>query len=347
MARRNKRPPSRAAAPPPPPPRPAIGGLSGTLLRMAGQAAPVAPDFAAVEREIEQGGGAPIAQMFGLLRHREQLARRLAECQRAAEAEPDSPVRQLLLGDALRHMGKRDEAIAAYRRCLELEPRLAPARHFLAALGAEAVPPAMPHQMVAGIFDGAAASFERELVGKLKYQAPALIEKTLAPHLPELGRGLDVMDAGCGTGLCAPYLRRIARRLDGVDLSAAMIEQATAKVLYDRLGQGDLCDALARMPGDYDLVVAADVLLYLGDLAPVFAAARTALRPRGLFAFTVERGTGGSYALTPSGRYTHDGAYVEAEAARAGFALLERVEDWLRFEEGKPVGGLVYVFARS
>lgn len=336
MAKAGRSPPPRPLAP-----RPAPVGLAGQLLRMAGADAPVQPDFDAVAREL-----ATQPAIFGLPRADIVDAKLVERARRAAAAEPASPLRQIQLADALRRAGRDDEARAAAERCLALDPDAVPAKFLLASLGGAAPPETMPPELVAAIFDNAAPSFDRMLVDNLKYRGPELIARALGPLLPRLDRGLDVLDAGCGTGLCAPHLAPLARRLDGVDLSPRMIEAAEARGGYHRLAVGDIVTTLRRAPGDYDLIVAADVFVYVGALEAVFEAAHAALRPHGLIAYTVERGGGGRFALSRASRFRHDPAYVEETATRAGLVLRHREDCVLRFENRKPVDSLVYVHAR-
>jgi predicted TPR repeat methyltransferase len=152
------------------------------------------------------------------------------------------------------------------------------------------------------------------------------------------------MDAGCGTGLAAPVLKPFAARLDGVDLSPAMVERAAERQLYDELVVGELVGTLAARAGHYDLVVAADVLVYLGDLEPVMRAARAALKPGGAFAFTVEKADGiESYVLGPKQRYAHAAEYVDGTAALAGFTVALMEDAVTRRDAGHDVPGLVVV----
>lgn len=337
MAKKNR--------PPPPPraplPRPlAPAGLSGQLMRMAGADAPVVADFDAVARDLDAQPAA-----FGSFRAEVSLQAAVAQARRAAEAQPHDPLRQLQLADTLRRAGKNEEARAAAERCLALAPDATAARFMLASLSG--VPPeTMPPEIVATIFDNAASQFDRMLVDNLKYRGPELIAKALAPFLPKLGRGLDILDAGCGTGLCAPHLAPLARRLDGVDLSPKILEVARARGGYDRLGVGDCVAAMRSTPGAYDLIVAADVVIYLGAIESFFDAAHAALRPGGLVALSIERGSGGRFTLSPSSRFQHDPAYVEETAARAGFMLRHREDCTLRFESRKPVDSVIYIHAR-
>lgn len=196
------------------------------------------------------------------------------------------------------------------------------------------------------LFDQYAPRFDADLEGRLGYRTPAL----LAGLLAEAGVAADgsrrVLDLGCGTGLSGVALQPFARRLEGLDLSPRMLAEARRRGLYDALHEADLLDWLPGRRAAFDLVAAADVLNYLGDLAPALAAMAGALVPGGLAAFSLEAGDGAPYALGPGLRYRHDAAHVLALAMSAGFALLARRATVLREERGEPVPGELLLLRR-
>ncbi|MDE1148130.1 MAG: methyltransferase domain-containing protein [Azospirillaceae bacterium] len=200
---------------------------------------------------------------------------------------------------------------------------------------------------VKALFDRYADRFDADLTRKLRYQAPDLLRQALDGVLG--GRtGLDILDIGCGTGLGGVVVKPLARHLAGVDLSPRMVEHARARGLYDRLWDADLMGALAEADAAWDLVLAADVLVYLGDLAPVFQAVARALRPGGRFAATVERWTGeGDHILRESRRYAHAQAHVEAAARGAGLAVEHLAGVAPRWEKGRPVDGLLFILKKD
>ena len=134
-------------------------------------------------------------------------------------------------------------------------------------------------------------------------------------------------------------MRPIARRLKGVDLSANMLAQARSRGVYSELECIELTDYLARCDAEFDLVVAADVFIYLGDLAPVFAGVRRALRAGGRFAFSVEAGEAQDCELAATRRYRHSRPYLERLAAEHGFDVDAIENGVLRREAGSPVHG--------
>lgn len=248
------------------------------------------------------------------------------------------------LGEACRALGEAARAARAYGMALKLDPDdVHGAGLGLALAGGAPIPGKAPEAYVRQLFDDYASRFDKALVENLDYRAPQVLADALARALGETG-DLTVMDAGCGTGLAAPVLRPLAARLEGVDLSPAMVDKARERGLYDGLAVGDLVTLLARRTAEFDLVVAADVLVYLGDLGPVLAAARAALKPGGTFAFTVEKTDGTeTYLLGAKQRYAHAGGYVRDRAAESGFQVLLMEDAVTRRDGGQDVPGLVAV----
>jgi predicted TPR repeat methyltransferase len=189
-------------------------------------------------------------------------------------------------------------------------------------------------------FDQFADRFDDVLVSKLGYRAPALVSEALAEA--RSNAGLRVLDAGCGTGLCAPLLRPHADRLVGVDLSSRMLEKARERGGYDALHEGDLSELPRSFDGAFDVVVAADVILYFGRLDGVLRAFRGVLDANGILIFTVEAAASErGWTLGEGGRFAHDERYVRAVLAEARFVVAALREEVLRYELGEEVRGLV------
>lgn len=253
------------------------------------------------------------------------------------------------LGVSLYALHRREEAAQVYRDWLAREPDHPVPRHMLAACGGADVPSRADDDYVRNVFDGFADSFDEQLLKNLGYRAPQVLAEALAGVLPTPANDLYVLDAGCGTGLCAPLLRPYARRLVGVDLSGGMIDKARLRGGYDDLHVAELTAFLAEHPQSYDIVLSADTLVYFGELSDVLVAAHAALRPGGWLGFTLEAAQGEDERvdLTPSGRYQHTRCYVGRMLASAGFTQVSIVSDTLRKEGGQPVFGWVLLAQRA
>ncbi|MDB5298794.1 MAG: hypothetical protein JWO87_457 [Phycisphaerales bacterium] len=264
---------------------------------------------------------------------------------RAVALRPDHGSAYCNLGLALEDAGQKEQAAEALRHAIRLMPDPSVAQYHLAALGAGAPPATCPPRYLVELFDNYADRFEHHLVTTLGYQGPQLlldIVKSANPELP-----LDVMDLGCGTGLCGVLFRPLARTLVGIDLAPRMIAASKSRKVYDDLLQSDLTPALESRPQGFDLLLAADVFIYIGDLSPLFRSAATALRPGGLFAFTIERTDSADFLVLPTRSYAQSPDYIRRLSDQFGFQELASKDATLRAGETGDVPGTVFLLRRS
>jgi predicted TPR repeat methyltransferase len=361
---------------------PNAANLLGVAARQRGDLA-AALDWGARAVALRPGVGAFLANYGAALAEAGRLAEAVATLRRALALRPDDAVTLRNLGQALCAMGDPRAALALLERAAALRPDAAEpmlalaharreagdaagaaeaaeaalgraggnaalaaqARFLLAALGRGAPPARAPPSYVRGLFDQYAPRFEAELTGRLGYRTPQALAALLRRAGVPAEGGLRVLDLGCGTGLSGAALAPFAARLEGLDLSPRMLAEARRRVgLYAALHEADLLEWLPRHRGAFDLIAAADVLNYLGDLVPALAAIAAALAPHGVAAFSVETGPAGMpYVLGEGMRYRHDPAHVAALAGAAGFAELAREAATLREERGAPVAGVLFV----
>ncbi|NJD04983.1 MAG: methyltransferase domain-containing protein, partial [Methylococcaceae bacterium] len=244
-------------------------------------------------------------------------------------------------------MGKIDTALKVLEQWLQHDPENPTALHMRSAYTGQGVPQRASDDYVRQTFDGFADSFDMVLK-RLEYQAPFLVNQALKDVAGE-GEVGDLLDVGCGTGLCGPLVRKRVRRLVGMDLSPKMLERARRRGVYDELYEAELTEFMARSDAEYDVLLCADTLCYFGDLAGALEAACGALKPAGWFIFTLERledGVGDS-RLNLHGRYSHSDAYVGRVAQQAGFERVAVATETLRMEFGKPVVGLVVTLQKA
>jgi predicted TPR repeat methyltransferase len=286
---------------------------------------------------------------------------------------PDIAVAVLALGETLLSVEALPTAIAELQRALRLDPGLARARELIAQawlsageadkalenLNALEHPPAAmlaaaqaikaaPRSdpgYVRHLFDQFSADYDTRMIGQLSYAAPQILLDLASMVMP--GREqLSILDLGCGTGLAGAAFKPLSRRLDGVDLSPAMIEKAKLRHIYDSLAVTDLQTALCTPGPDYDLILAADTLVYLGDLKTVFDAAPARLHSDGYFLFTVESAEGSGFELGPKRRWRHSEAYLRGLAQDAGLAVAGLVAATPRREANQPVEGFAVALAK-
>jgi predicted TPR repeat methyltransferase len=271
----------------------------------------------------------------------------------ALSLKPDDIEAMEQLFGALREQNKADESNRLMVKLLELQALKAnkeisaDIKHFKDVVSGVSMKTA-PKKFVESHFDGYAPFFDEHLQNVLNYRTPEMLAEVLQPlALLKSGAPLSLLDLGCGTGLMAAALEANTALRVGVDLSQGMLERAREKELYDELHKADI---VSFMQGDsriFDLIVAADVFVYIGDLSPVFESAFKKLAPSGLFAFSIEVNEGAEpYLLNPADRYSHSVAYIENAVMQMGYELLINKDCLVRTENGNPVKGCVMVIRK-
>jgi predicted TPR repeat methyltransferase len=198
-----------------------------------------------------------------------------------------------------------------------------------------------PRLAARALFDEFSSHYDKTMLERLGYRGHIHL-RTLADRvLQRLTPPLRILDLGAGTGLVGGAFKDLAAggRLDGIDLSPRMIEAARARGIYDGLILGDLETVLAEPGPSYDLIVSADTMVYLGDLAPTFSGVVQRLVPSGFYIFACESKQGEGWEQTPANRFRHSQAYMRAEATRAGLEFVDIMECSLRHQAGEPVPG--------
>ncbi|KQR77828.1 methyltransferase domain-containing protein [Rhizobium sp. Leaf341] len=298
---------------------------------------------------------AEYAQMLGASGDHAEAADLMRQ---ALERVPDWAAGWYRLAEYEEKAGDAKAAAASLARVLDLNPEdMFGARLKRAVLGVDAVPGQAPSAYVTRLFDDYADRFDAALVERLGYTVPgqlaAMIERCTDGAMLE-----RAIDLGCGTGLLGAEIRHRVRALEGYDLSSNMLAKAADKHLYDHLGEADLSRPLGasgliapdRPEGRADLAVAADVLMYLGDLLAVFAIAPALLKDGGLFAFSVEdaeapptSSSGADFVLRPSLRYAHAERYVRSLCNAAGLEVMDVVRATIRKDGVEDIAGILFL----
>ncbi len=229
------------------------------------------------------------------------------------------------------------EAIRCFLRAREYGANAELMDYQLSALGFGAPSAQAPDLYVTALFDKYADRFEDHLINALSYDVPGKLMKQFALNCSD--HDLDVLDLGCGTGLCGQQVSARARGLVGVDLSAKMLEEAARKNLYTQLVQDNVVTFLSTPGSAYDLVFAADLFIYIGNLEGVFSNLKNVLRPGGWISFSTEAAGDGDFALDITKRYKHSDQYLKSLAQTHGLSIISMEADILRTQDGCDVEG--------
>lgn len=240
----------------------------------------------------------------------------------------------------LRH---REEAIAHYEAAKQLRPDDPLIEHALAVVRGDPSATRMPDAYARTLFDEYADIYDEHLLQALQYQVPTHLAHLIQTlHWPE-EHAWQVLDLGCGTGLCAPIIKPMAKQLVGVDLSSKMLAKAKAKGLYDVLIEAEAYAYLDNQAAVYDLILAADMFVYIGELPPLLMRIHAALKPGAWLIFSIETEAMGDapYRIQASGRYSHNAAQLTQTAERLGFEVKADMPVVLRQNAGQPVRGVL------
>lgn len=308
----------------------------GLAHEACGEWAPAAEHLAHTLPKHEAGPAAWLAfgRSLGMLG---QLDDALRALDHALATHPELSEAWSVRGNVLRDLHRLNEAAESFARAIEhgADPELH--AYYLAGCRGEAVP-APPRHFVENLFDEYSVDFEEHLVELLGYRGHEVL---LQPLLADERHYRKVIDLGCGTGLCGALIAPKADTVDGVDLSSGMLEKARKLGVYRELTHDDITHYLETREESADLVIAADVFIYVGALDDVFSAVRRVLEPGGSFAFTLERATGTEeYSLLPTLRYAHSEAYVRRLADQHGFNVRNIVSAPLRTDQNDTLEAL-------
>lgn len=228
-------------------------------------------------------------------------------------------------------------ALSHLNTALALQPDNASLQYKIKSLEQDTSLEKAPSAYIKELFDGYADHYDQHLCEALDYNAPHLLLKI--SRIKKVG---SILDLGCGTGLCGPVFKPHCGHLSGVDLSTQMLVRAHQKECYDKLYEQDLIEYLEQTTRHYDLVIAADVLVYFGKLEQLFSLVHQRLHPSGTFLFNIEPSEQMPYRIAQSGRFNHYDGYIEQLAQETGFEIIEKQSMITRTQNNEPVHGIGY-----
>jgi len=266
--------------------------------------------------------------------------------QRCIRIMPDFAEAHYNLSVAQHDLKLLPDAMESLQRTIELDPEHTAARHMLAALSGE-TPDSASQQFVSNLFDQYSNRFETDLVNRLEYRIPTRLRELFSEYIPAGARLSKVIDLGCGTGLSGQAFHDIADYLVGIDISKKMLDQARRKEIYDTLLIGDLCEQLQQSADLFDLFIAADVMVYIGNLEPLFSMVSSKAGPGAYFAFSVESLQDQDFTLQPTGRYAHAAAYISRLAAASDFTVIAQEQAGIRKEGDTWIPGEIYILQKN
>ena len=261
------------------------------------------------------------------------------------KSNPNDALLFNMIGGCYAALGEVDMSIHNYEKALALKPNYAIPQHMINSLtGKTSKEP--PKEYVKNLFDDYAQKFNDSLVEKLQYKLPFIIKELIIKLNNANSKFKKVIDLGCGTGLAGPDLIKVSDNLTGIDLSENMIKKAKKLDIYDSLIVGDIVEQLELLEEEYDLFVALDVFIYIGEPTNFFNAVKKCCNKNSLFIFSIETQEDEGYSLLKSSRYAHSHNYI-LDVASNGFRLVDSHNVRLRKEGNNWIDGKIYIFKAS
>lgn len=189
------------------------------------------------------------------------------------------------MAQCYRKMKDEDKMVEYLNKTLAEQPEHAGANHLLASQNNQ-TSSEYSSKYAEDLFDRYAGHFEKHLVTSLKYQVPNIIKEKLISLNPS--KNSKVLDLGCGTGLVGKTIVEQFPNLVGVDISSNMVEETRKKEIYSNLFVSDIHEFLLKNQQKFDLVIAADVFIYIGKLQEIFKNLKNSLSDKAYFIFTIE-----------------------------------------------------------
>lgn len=281
-----------------------------------------------------------------LLMYQERHKEAITYFNQAADLEPGYLPTHLNLGALYLKLGATQQAIKHYEHASRIQPNDAEIQHILTALLQDKTPEKAPSEYLQHLFDQYATHYDKHLIEYLNYKVPQQLHKIIYDEIQPADEKWFILDLGCGTGLCGELFKEFAKKIVGIDLSQQMIHVAESKQIYSEFKVADISDALDDYH-DIDLILAADVFTYIGNLAPIFEKVARDLKPKGLFAFSVEKGGPEDYKLQQSIRYAHSRPYLESLIKSYQFETLRLDNIILRKQKQQDVEGYIVLLQKK
>lgn len=281
-----------------------------------------------------------------LLMNKEHHKDALSYFKQALELDPGNLKIHLNMAAIYLKIHRIQEAIEHYQKAATIKPNDPEIQHILAALQQSKTPEKAPAEYLQHLFDQYAEHYDTHLTKHLHYQVPKLLHEAIIIEANVENPQWKILELGCGTGLCGNLFKTMAKTLIGIDISEKMIEIAKEKDIYDKLEKSDVETALKHY-NNIDLILAADVFTYIGELKELFRAAKQALNENGLFAFTVEKTSIEPYTLQQTIRYAHSKNYLVTLIKDNHFETVRFDNIVLRKQKGKPIEGYLIILRKK
>ncbi|MFK5947580.1 MAG: tetratricopeptide repeat protein [Methylococcales bacterium] len=284
-----------------------------------------------------------IAHVYGKLMQAENA---MPYLQRALEVSPEDEHVHLNVGISHKMLGQFKQAENSFEKVIQINQHNNTAKYYLAIMRGDSTMVSSPDEYVQELFNGYAETFDDQLIGQLHYKTPELIGSMVTKH-SDLNKKHKILDLGCGTGLAGIYLKDISEHMIGIDLSSKMLKKAEDRNIYNELVTSAIDQYFENHDFQPDIVVSADVFVYIGDIASIFENTSKSISDDGIFVFSTEdTQDADQFILKDSGRFAHNEKYIRSLANSYNFEFIDHEKTIIRYEADTPIHGQVYLLKK-
>ncbi len=266
---------------------------------------------------------------------------------KALTINPDNFSIQYNLGVLLMKLQKSSDALQHFYQALKVEPDNVVVQHLINVIMQNKKITSAPLEYIRSLFDSYAYHYDAHMLNDLHYQLPELMFAAIQQFSQVAYQQWRILDLGCGTGLCGESFKYSSNYLVGVDIAQQMLDVAQQKNIYDELILSDIFAYLKNQLNHWNLILAGDVLGYVGDLNEFFPLVKQALTSSGYFIFSTEIEEQANYRMTSSGRFAYQRDYLEQLMKKNHFTLVSYQQITLRTQQEQPVFAYLYVLKKD
>lgn len=279
--------------------------------------------------------------------HRGNISDAILRFRMVSFLTPENPDAHYNLGRCFIMAGENDNAKKQFEKTIQMKKNYAGVQYQIDKLEKPESINNIPADIITEKCESIAESYNEEAQENDLNRSSALVKLALA-NIEDKNPNLQVLDLGCGTGICGEILfsKEVTKNITGVDLCPEMLK-ATKRIkidgtsVYDFLEKQEINDYLSKNKKSFDLIISDDAFHYLGDMEKTASMLKKSLNAKSILAFTARENLSDGYKLDISkDKFDYSSKYIKETLKKAGFEELQTKE--LEVTEGSIYNAFIF-----